>query len=1193
MRILTHHQSKALDISKSVSLTANAGSGKTFVLSQRFIEILLSTDTQLNQIAAITFTEKAAGELFKRISEELHKASLQSKFLSLRGKIEKLRKQLVSAKISTIHSFCIDLLKEFPVEASIDANFIPINEQKASELIDLSVESTLNQMLKDPDLQSVVKQLVRLLGSKAKLASELAGMINKRKNVLSLIPKLYSHGVDETANHLFKLFDTNFKLLFERKIPKVIKHISSINDRILLNKPDNERGVEVNSLLKKYHSDQDAIKTIFFLNQIRDLILTSSGSVRSQGYLSSAMRDGLSDTISILEDFFNDLNEIHIDNNYKNVNKELAHCSLAIIQTFQNVNTEYERKKYELGALDFEDILLKTKKLFENKSVSQALSKKYKYLLVDEYQDTNEIQYEIFLPLVDELKSGNLFIVGDEKQSIYRFRDAELQVFSKTKYDIQKINGDESVLTLPDSFRMAPAICSFTNTLFRELFKDPNIFLNEVSASDLVCARTDKFAGSVEFIIADKENESEADLVAKRILSLKRDHGERIKTWNEIAVLVRKRASFAELQKTFIKYQIPFNLIGGTGFYQKQSISDIYNYFSFLLNEQNDVALVGLLRSPFFMISDTDILKLSLNKGESIWEKIKFLSDLNENPWKKVLNTLNENKSLAKRVSIPSLLRKILSESNFISILSSRIDGQQEISNLNKLLSLTNEFFDSEFNTLYDYVTFLDEAISKTEAEAQAQIKAGSDGVNILTIHQAKGLEYSAVFLFKCNDTSQVNKVKARSFTVDKDFGILTKVPVDNNYFGEYKSVPITGIFNIIESKKENAELKRLLYVALTRAKDYLFISMTADDKSFKKNSFAAMIHSGLKQDLNQEQIILEGKLSYLKKDDNNYIKKEESITLPIQILKTLDEKENIFPIQTHPGEKKFFLKRIVDHSRGEVISATRFSTYVRCPLKYNLTYNYKLGELIQHSTKNKKYFKNRESEDFNRSELNSYLLDDESRPDEFSKVKGQFIHYILRKDKSPEELDAYIDQNITNKFNPDVSGPMIQEIKNELKGYYSSNEYSFISAFQNFRNEFEVYLKEGDYYLFGILDKLIIDGKKLIIVDYKTDNIIPNEIQLRAKKYLPQLKFYAYIISRIYDKKYSIEGRIIFTKYPDKPFTFEYDKSSDEEINTGVRNMIQSIRTNKYSVNLHECSFCIFADNNSNCIKSSQNIFS
>lgn len=1193
MRNLTPHQSKALDISKSVSLTANAGSGKTFVLSQRFIEILLSTDTQLNQMAAITFTEKAAGELFKRISDELHKASLTYKDLSLRNKIEKLRKQLVSAKISTIHSFCIDLLKEYPVEASIDANFVPIDEQKSSELIDLSVESTFNYMLNDPDQQSVVKQLVRLLGSKTKLAGELADLIKKRKTILALIPKFYSQSAEETANHLFELFNDNFKFLFNRKIPEAIKLISIINNQVLQDKPGNERAAEVKSLINKNQFNDDAVKTILSLNQIRELILTSSGSVRLQGYLSSEMQDVLADEITIIEDFYKDLNEIDIDTNYKKVNAELALCSLDIIQIFQNVNTEYERKKNELGVLDFEDLLLKTKKLFENESVRQSLPKKYKYLLVDEYQDTNEIQYEIFLPIVDDLKTGNLFIVGDEKQSIYRFRDAELQVFSKTKTDIQKINGDESVLTLPDSFRMASAICFFTNTLFRELFKNPDIFLNEVSASDLVCARKDIFPGSVEFIIADKENEGEAELVAKSILKLKNENADKITFWNEIAVLVRKRASFSDLQKAFIKHKIPFNVIGGTGFYQKQNISDIYNYFSFLLNEKNDAALIGVLRSPFFMISDPGILKLSSIKAESLWEKVKISADSKEKPWQKVFNTLNSNKSLSKRINIPILLRKILSESNFISVLSSRIDGQQEISNLNKLISLTNEFFESEFNTLYDYVSFLDDAISGIETEAQAQIKAGSDGVNILTIHQAKGLEFKAVFLFRCNETTPLNKVKARSFIVDKDFGVLTKVPVDNNYFGGYKSAPVAGIYNLIDSKKEKAELKRLLYVAVTRAKDFLFLSMTNDEKPFKSNSFASLIVEGLKQDLKQEQILLEGKLSYLQEDNNFYSQKENSISLRIPIVRNLNEQENELSLESHPGEKKLLLQRIKDHSKGEVISATRFSTFVRCPRKYNFIYNYKLGELIQHSAKNKKSFRIPETDDYNQNELNSYLLDDASRIEEFSKLKGQIIHYILRKNKNPEEAGSIVHQKFGEKFDLDVSGPLVQEIIAELNDYYSSEQYQFISAFPNFRNEFEVYIKEQDYFLFGILDKLIIDENELIIVDYKTDNISPEEIKIKAEKYLPQLKFYAYIISRLFDKKYVIEGKIIFIKHPDKPFTFEYNKSSDEEIRAGIRSMIHSIRTNEYLVNLNECSFCFFADNNSNCIMQNQNIFS
>ena len=202
MNTLTPHQSKALKIEKSISLTANAGSGKTFVLTQRFLHIILNTSTPLSKVAAITFTEKAAGELFQRISIELDNLLLSSEHPERKARVEKLRKQLVSAKISTIHSFCIDLLKEYPVEASLDANFTTINEQKSSELIDLSIQNTLREMLNSPEGQSDVKTLIRLLGSFSRLASELSGLVGKRKNILMLIEKLTDQSTSLIASQI-------------------------------------------------------------------------------------------------------------------------------------------------------------------------------------------------------------------------------------------------------------------------------------------------------------------------------------------------------------------------------------------------------------------------------------------------------------------------------------------------------------------------------------------------------------------------------------------------------------------------------------------------------------------------------------------------------------------------------------------------------------------------------------------------------------------------------------------------------------------------------------------------------------------------------------------------------------------------------------------------------------------------------
>ncbi|HSW55911.1 MAG TPA: UvrD-helicase domain-containing protein [Ignavibacteriaceae bacterium] len=1188
MSILTPHQSKALTIDKSISLTANAGSGKTFVLAQRFLEIIINTSTPLSQVAAITFTEKAAGELYKRISEELNKLLLITANDELRNRIEKIRKQLVSAKISTIHSFCIDLLKEFPVEAQIDANFIPINEQKASELVDLSIETKFREMLKETREQSDVKYLIRLVGSKVNLVSELSELIAKRKNVLHLIDNYYGFNDKEIAKHLFELFKSNIKIVFEKILPEVLTQLKIVNNKVLEFNSKNKLATEIKSFLESIKSTDDEINVLRKLQELRDKVLIKDGSVRKQGYLPSTEQTEIQNSVNVVENFFSDFSEIDFNENHEIIERELAKYGLALVRIFKDVLDAYEFKKSEMGVLDFEDILLKTKTLLENESVRKALSGKYKFLLVDEYQDTNEIQYEIFLPLVDDLKRGNFFIVGDEKQSIYRFRDAELQVFSKTKTDIHEVHGNDSLLTLPDSFRMAPAICFFVNSLFNNLFKDPCLFFNEVSASDLVCARSDDFKGQVEFLIAEQEETIEAELVAKRIIRLKQENKDHLTNWNEIAILVRKRAAFTELQNAFIKYQIPFKVVGGTGFYQKQSISDIYNYFAFLLNDKDDAALIGILRSPFFLVSDVNILELSMFEGESFWEKIKSASVSQKKVWEKIFSILNENKELSNRVNISQLLRKILKESNFISTIASRIDGAQEISNLNKLISITNEFFNDEFNTLYDYVFFLIDAISSSGDEAQGHIEAVSDGVNILTIHQAKGLEYPAVFLFKCNDTTQVNKVKSRSFTIDKNFGLLTKVPLSENYFGDYHSAPIVGLYNLIESKKEIAELKRLLYVGLTRAKDFLFVTYTNEGKSAKKKSFAALLNEGLHQELTSDKITLEGELIFLQKVSETYSNLTKSVKLEIPINRNIEYSEKLIEKNEFEiSNKKLILSGIKDESKGEVISATRFSTFSTCPLKYNLQYNYKLGDLIQQSYRFRSVSKLNFEEDYNRNELTSYLFDDDSNLAEFSKFKGQLIHYILRKNISWNYLPEFVEEKSKNNFNGEIPESLKTEIMNDLNLFYNSDEFRFISSFTNYRNEFEAYLREEDFYLFGILDKLIIEDRKLIIVDYKTDYINPNEIDANSQKYLPQLKFYAYIISRLFEQKYEIEGRIIFIKYPDNPFIFNFDESADQTIKSGIKSMIYSIRNSNYSVNLDACKNCIFTDENKQCIQS------
>jgi ATP-dependent helicase/nuclease subunit A len=1189
---LTPHQIDALNTQRSISLTANAGSGKTYVLAKRFLEVILNTDTLIHEIAAITFTEKAAGELYKRIADELSKLSMEKNTDILQKQKEKLRKQLVSAKISTIHSFCVDLLREFPVEASLDANFIPIDQRSATELSELSIENIVRKKLEQTGSKRDIKLLIRLLGSKKALAKELVEVVQKRNILFQIKESVYKES-NEICSDLFRqIFESEVEIILKIELPDLLFHLTQINVKVLSISKENKFAEQVKSVLTGI-SDCGTNEKLKKINELNNLVCTKQGAVKNKGYLSNILRVGLSASLIIVERFFNNFKEFFIDEGKLNIESELAKYGRALLNISLDVIKEYENIKNQMGYLDFEDILLKTKEILRSKGVRESINKKYKYLLVDEYQDTNEIQYEIFLPIVDNLKKGNLFIVGDEKQSIYRFRDAELEVFSKTREDIRKVKDTNLILTLPDSFRMASAICLFTNYLFNNLFDVPNKLYNEVEHSDIVCARNDSFAGGVEFLISEGNDEfREAELVAKRILKLKNDCENEVPNWSSIAVLVRKRSAFSELEKTFIKYEIPVTVVSGTGFYQQQSISDIYNYFAFLFNDEDDAALIGILRSPFFSVSDTQIFQLSIFPGNSFWEKLKNAS-LRDNFWGPIYSTIAENLKLTNRLTIPTILRKILNESDFISTIVSRKNGKQETNNLSKLISITIKFFNQGFNSLYDYLSFLKNSITHYGEEAQAGIEAEGNCVNLMTIHQAKGLEYSAVFLYGCNGTIQSGNIKGRSFKIDKNYGILTKVPHNENYFCKYYSAPLVKLFNFTEEKKAIAELKRLLYVGVTRAKNFLFLSMTEPlNRSRRLNSFSALINEGINPDFSKESFTLERNLKFLQQIDDTFktIDKNVIIQIPITKYVELIEKQEDESTKKTP-DPKLLMNTVNDNSKGEIISATKYSVFNACPRKYNLIYNFNLSGLIKDYELCKKISKHRDEYEFNSNEQRKITFEEPNiESPGFSNIRGRIIHQILQDEILPKNIGHSVNkiidrENVVTGSSPNAIQQMKNEILNTVEKFIGSEEFKYIKSIGTFKNELEVYCKISDHYLFGIIDKVIFNEDKIIIVDYKTDNVNDSTTMLRAEKYLSQLKFYALILKRFYDNISQVEIRIIFLKYPDRPFVKYFTINDEKETLKGIEKMVSSLRNSIYSVNLEHCSQCLFAVNKGECI--------
>ena len=1184
MTRLTPHQKSALEFADHLSLTANAGSGKTFVLARRYLNAALIDGVNLSNIAAITFTDKAAGELYNKIIKLVNEQLSTSNLDSHKKKLERIRQQLVSANISTIHSFCINILREFPVEAGLDARFISIDEQLSDELIELSIEEVVKNLLEDGSSSEDIKYIIRILGSKSGLEKELFGLIKQRKNLLIIKENIYQKNEKDIIKYLKAQFDLYFSKIWEEYGDKLLTGITQINKEVITKNKNNEIAVSVQALIKIFSTLKTPEQILCFISDVKSAMLTSSGTVRIRGYLTNDLREGLADEIHYIESSLNELSKIEYIPESDTLLKELTKFALLLINVFESTLKEYENKKSLEGFLDYEDILLNTKEILKKESVQKTLNEKFKFILVDEYQDTNEIQYEIFLPILDHLKSGNLFIVGDEKQSIYMFRDAELEIFYRTKNNISSAAGTGALLDLPDSFRMAPAVCLFTNKLFSSLFANPNKLYNEVRNTDIVCARSDAKQGMVEFLLSDNNSENkiaEAELVAGKIIELNTSGVQ----FKDIAILVRKRKSFSKLETVFIKYGIPFSIIGGRGFYQRQTISDVYNYLSFLSNSSNSTALVGILRSPFFTISDSDLFEISLCMGSNIWEKLKNFSE-NNPEISSVKDILDENLQFASSIELTVLLRKLLTDTEYLGVIAARNDGEQELANIEKLIEISRTFSLKGFRNLYDFLDYLNDAITGVEDESQAAITTDANAVQLMTLHQAKGLEFPVVFLFNAHESSQKTLVKSKQISLSKNFGILTKLPINNQFLSDYHSAPVGGLYNFIEEKKRIAELKRLLYVGITRAIDHLIVTGEVKEKqNLKNDSFLYLVMSGLNIDFGVNEVILEDELNYLLPNEEGFFNKAKKIKVRIPISRYISISENFeLPLKKKLAIPIVNIDKIEPPLEKDIISATKVAVFNQCPAKYLLTYEYGFGMI------NSLYKKN--------DERSSSVNEAESEPDiDYSDeslyginirsdLKGILVHSLLEKEFSTEQLDDEISKFFVKQG---IEGEQLidnrQHILSDITGYLKSDIHKQISSFPRFKNEFEAYIKDEGIFLYGIMDKIIFAGDELIIVDYKTDNISEDEIDQRAENYFIQLKFYLYIAQKLFVNYNSFRLILIFIKHPEKPVIKKYNMEGFFLVKREISDIIKGIIQKNFYKNYKHCGICVYSDTSKKCI--------
>lgn len=832
----TEQQAAAINTgSTSIALSAGAGCGKTFVLTQRFLKLIEpgTPADRLNHIVAITFTERAAREMRDRIREtcieELRKCPAEDV-----GHWQMVIRGLDSARISTIHSFCTSILRSHAVSANLDPHF-----------------GLLEQATSDTFLRKVVREAVHDL------------LKQENKDVLEMV---YRYGLESTYELLVTLVPQQFRIEFDRFSDITVEQLAAqIRDYWeqtfiplqLSEIADSESTLALIRLMTEQEPAHPKMRERFQVLLSRLPELTGGEKHNRSELLETLITHAKVQGAGTKKDWDDvDVYE-RIKKGFETLRKELAKLydelepdaaglmltaefSLIVLRVTQIVAERYQQSKSEKGLLDFDDLLLQTRDLFRrDPHARQRAAAGIQYLMVDEFQDTDPVQSEIVRSLCGkELLTGKLFLVGDAKQSIYRFRRADPEVFHQLRMEIPEAGR----LPLNTNFRSQPAILNFTNCLFSSAMEH---YYESLTPFD---QKQHSPTPSVEFLFAspddpdlkgaDAVRETEAEWIAARIRQLLDDETPRIWSKNsktgerelrrvepgDICILFRTLSNVSIYEKAFQRARVDYYLVGGRAFYAQQEIYDLSNLCQYLDHSDNELALLGVLRSPFFSLSD-DTLYSIVRNAETLSAAMLTAppEELQPRQKRQVLyaqKVLSELLSKKDRLSLVDLLNLALERTGYDAALLNEFLGDRKIANLRKMIELARNYESTGLFTLKDFVQSIkDSILEESKEELAATLPETSDVIRLMTIHQSKGLEFPIVIVA---DLDRKQHGASNDPFLHPEWGALLSLPRDRGVVPENYAFKM---HRALERRADEEESIRMLYVAVTRAADYLILS--------------------------------------------------------------------------------------------------------------------------------------------------------------------------------------------------------------------------------------------------------------------------------------------------------------------------------------------------------------------------------
>lgn len=1099
---LTDGQRTAIyERNKNIIVSAAAGSGKTMVLVNRVISMMVEEGIDIDKMIIVTFTNKSAQDMKDKIREALEKRAddFEPVFIKRQFKLLKL------AQIKTLHSFCSDMLREnFYYLENLSPNFKVMPDSTGKIYMADAIDEVFDKEYEKMD-DDFVYFLQNFSGERSDYNAKKIILLTYQKIVGMIDGMAWLETAKDKGENL-----EYFKDFIKNKFDLILKTIENLGARlnpdlsasaVNLIASDYEMLAFIRNQIVNWDDFPKALaskKYVTFAKKIK----TEIGDDDLVNEINAA-RDAYKAAVKDLEAMITNTDSMALD--FINAKEEVLFRE--IYKLTKDFKETFDSKKRAKDYLDFNDLEHEFIRLLDNETAREKLKTKYKYIFFDEYQDSNEIQNYI----VDKLKSErNLFFVGDVKQSIYGFRRARPDLFIE-KLDSYEKNEDSMRINLNENFRTDRLILDFNNYIFDRLMtKDMADIDYKKGGHRLNYGKEEKDlldSARVGMKVLGPDVKEEIYLT-----SLIKDLIAEGYEYRDIAILLRNGTESYKYEEAFKKADIPyFNDISKVST-QASEVGFFINLLKYLTNPNDDLVLLAILRSVIFDIDENDLAKIKLasdsykfyeafnayDKDDEVGEKIKSFKAL-----------IEDLKDKLVILNLYDFANYLFEKSGLYDFLLARDLACDRINNIESVIELMADYDAANDNGLYGFVSFFNnlESTRSDSISPTRDLSEGEDLVRIMTVHKSKGLEFKIVILAGA-DKGFNNKTNPIIF--DEKIGIGINVA---DYDKKIK-IPSINRKLIIEKSREDdkKEEMRILYVALTRAEERLYITgnFAKTDKAMDKvykNEFYLSLNSHL------EWLLATLSFDGITSGFFTGIEKESAFDKRISfdfIEEVADLKanrdENLFDLLNEKADKELFSK-IKDHLEFAYAGKDDIGK----SLKKSVT------ELSKDFNKENEGYESFDAEGFSRNisfKKPSFMEEEKTySPTE----KGSLIHKVFQKLPMKSYTEKDLEDELDKLIEKKIFDGKIKEIidLDKLMSFYQSDLIRKLIAENVPKRSEESFLMAYDgYYVNGQIDLIFEDKDSVILIDFKTDTI------KREEAYKPQLAIYKEAIEEALGKK-------------------------------------------------------------------------